>query len=41
MGTWGDGGEVIGAHVTDSLAHITVNDITYLKRGEGQGLVVL
>lgn len=42
---WGHGGvetgEAIGAHVTDSLAHIAVNDRTYLKRGGGQGLVVL
>lgn len=42
MGTWGvETGEAIGAHVTDSLAHIAVNDRTYLKRGGGQGLVVL
>lgn len=42
MGTWGvETGEAIGTHVTDSLAHIAVNDRTYLKRGGGQGLVVL
>ena len=30
-------GEAIGAHVTDSLAHITVNDRTHLKRGGRRG----